>query len=278
MDELVQLDPSCHPDVEKAWASAKGQFWTAWEEIKFGRDFKKAYDEQGLSKEAFELLRDLDSVRGQLDQRRVVPLARRLGYKSKWDVKCQTQNRSVGSLLHLCRSHMCDLAFTRLQNAGALEPSHAAPTDKPEFEKVLVTPRHFKAFAESLQHALHRFTTPFGHDFVSVTHHNQFPRNELMHHLLVMEGHTTSLLETPMLAEDRLHLLRTAGAIEPMRTHESQEMSEDTLIRDLQAVSDIADQSEDRWVLRTMSKITRDSVQINIAFLLYVQFLIHQSW
>ena len=54
-------------------------------------------------------------------------------------------------------------------------------------------------------------------------------------------------------SEFRLHLLRNTKAIEQTKTLESQEMSEDTILRDLQAVNDIAEQSEDRWALRSMS-------------------------
>ena len=100
---------------------------------------------------------------------------------------------------------------------------------------------------------------------MSTLYQGQLSKRELLHHVMVLEGHVGSLVETPMLIEDRLRLLGDSGAVESMQGNDSQEMSEDVLTRALQAVSDDSEENADKWVARAVHKIERSSMQLNVA-------------
>ena len=85
LDRVVHAQPSCHLGFEETtWRTLKTEYWSSWEELNYCRDYKKAYDASSISKEVFELLRDVDLLRNQLDKRTLVALARRLGIRYEW--------------------------------------------------------------------------------------------------------------------------------------------------------------------------------------------------
>ena len=100
---------------------------------------------------------------------------------------------------------------------------------------------------------------------MNTPYQGQLSRRELLHHVMVLEGHVGSLVETPMLSEDRLRLLRDRGAVEPMQGNDMHEMSDDALIRSLQAVSDDAEENADKWVARAVNKIGCRLMQLDVA-------------
>ena len=79
LNEIIRIDPACHPEVEAAWDTLASRHWCVWEEITSQRSFEEAYRQNKLSKEAFELLRDVDSVRGHIDQKRLESFGRSSG-------------------------------------------------------------------------------------------------------------------------------------------------------------------------------------------------------
>ena len=89
LDAIVQLDPCHHEGVEDAWNSLRAKSWTEYEESLFGRDFQKAYTDECIAQEAFELLRDVDSVRCQLEVAELRALGLRLGYRTRWWLRGQ---------------------------------------------------------------------------------------------------------------------------------------------------------------------------------------------
>ena len=46
---------------------------------------------------------------------------------------------------------------------------------------------------------------------------------------MVLEGQVVSLVETPMLSEDRLRVLRDRGALKPRQGNDVYEMSDDVI-------------------------------------------------
>jgi hypothetical protein len=262
LDELVALDPWCHEEVEGAWNALRQAYWSDWEDVKHGRNFKKALKENDISKEVFELLRDVDSVRGQLDKNKLLPLARRLGFRTCWWLNNRTRHWSCDKLQHYCRSCLCDRASDQLRQrvAGATDPTDQPNENSLERDADFHTPVTSKDFASSLLHPDRRLVTPFAENFMHCAFRAQVPRPQLLHHLLVAEGHVGSVVDTPMLSKERLRLLREGGALEPTDGNPYVEISEDSLKRDLLALLKSSDENEDRWMVRCLSK-TSGSMQ-----------------
>ena len=178
-----------HPEVEGAWESLKGKYWRVQEEMKFGYNFEQAFKEHALSQEAFQLLRDLESVLRPLDRSTLEPLCRCLGYSARWKLNMQNKRCDADILLHFCRSHVCDMVNHHMQKFvhTASDSNDAACAEAARTEHTFRTPKNLTEFAASLQHSEHRFTTPFARDFMSTAYQGQLSRRELLHHVMVLE-------------------------------------------------------------------------------------------
>ena len=115
LTKIIRMDPASHPQVEKAWTTLVMTHWGRWEEVNFQGNYEEAYQQNKLrSKEAFELLRDVDSVRTHIGQKSLNALAHRLGYRTKWWSNGKTNHWSHADLKHLCRSDLCDLVLKHI--------------------------------------------------------------------------------------------------------------------------------------------------------------------
>ena len=115
LTKIIRMDPASHPQVEKAWTTLVTTHWGRWEEVNFQGNYEEAYQQNKLrSKEAFELLRDVDSVRTHIGQKSLNALAHRLGYRTQWWSNGKNNHWSHADLLHLCRSDLCDLVLKHI--------------------------------------------------------------------------------------------------------------------------------------------------------------------
>ena len=257
--ERVSVPANTHPQVEDTINQLKHKYWNTWEETCWGDDYIRGQLEGELPKEPLELLRDLTIVRSitntHAERAKVNALGRRLGYRDNWRIGGPgSKHWSPSKFQHLCRSHLCDLAAAHMEKhtPRASEPCSAQEDTAPQ---MFQTPTTLKGFAASLQHEDHRLLTPIASDFLTTTYKGQVNRRQLLRHLLVLEKHAGCMEETPLMSKDCISLFATGSAGEADQgSTEVLLVSEDDVTRELQAVSDDADENEDRWVARVMSK------------------------
>ena len=162
---------------------------------------------------------------------------------------------------------MCDRVSDHLRQRGAVvtEATDQPNADCRELDVDFQTPVTSKDFASSLQHPSHRFVTPFAEDFMQCAFWVQISKQQLLHHLPVAEGRMESVVDTPMLSKERLRILKKSGAFESTDGNPYVEISEDPLKRDLLALLESSDESEDRWIVRCLSKASDCMQQLDVS-------------
>ena len=258
--ERVCVPDNTHPQVEETIHRLKHKYWNKWEETCWGDNYLRGYLEGDLPKEPLELLRDLCTVRSSVNthtgRTKLNTLGRRLGYRADWKVgKSRHLHWSPSKLQHLCRAHLCDLADAHMEKhtPRAAEPCSAQADTAPQ---MFQTPSTLKDFAASLRHEDHRHLTPIASDFLTTTYKGRVSRRQLLRHLLVLEKYADCIEETPLMSNDCISLFAAGSAREADQgLAEVLLVSEDDVIQELHAVSEDADENEDRWVSRVMCKV-----------------------